>query len=155
MKIELLLLGKTKASYIEKGIQDYAQRLSHYTSVDLTTIKVKSHKGMSPDETKNYESSLMQEKIRPGDFRIVLDSRGAQLSSEALSVKITTLEQQGVKKSCVIIGGPLGLSGEQLEKADMVLSLSKMTFPHDLVRLLVLEQLYRAYTIKAGEKYHK
>ena len=155
MKIEVLLLGKTKEPYIEKGIQDYARRLSHYTSIDLTTIKIRSQKGKSVEEAQKYESRLLEENIRSGDFRIVLDSRGKQLSSEAFSRKISSLEQQGVKKACVIIGGPLGIAEEQLSKAHMVLSLSKMTFTHDMVRQLILEQLYRAYTIKAGEKYHK
>ena len=155
MKIELLFLGKTKDSYIEKGIQDFSRRLSHYTGVDLTTIKVKSQKGKSDEEVKRYESSLLEEYIRPGDHRIVLDSRGTSMSSEVFSQKISSLEQRGVKRACVIIGGPLGVAEDQLEKADMILSLSKMTFTHDMVRLFILEQLYRAYTIKAGEKYHK
>lgn len=155
MKIELLLLGKTKEGYLEKGIQDYHERLSHYTGIEVKVIKVKRHQGKNEDGIKQYESCLLNGQLSSGSYRIALDSRGKQMSSEGLSTFLGNLEQRGVKKAAFIIGGPLGLAEEQLQKADHVLSFSKMTFTHDMVRLLLLEQLYRAYTIKAGEKYHK
>jgi 23S rRNA (pseudouridine1915-N3)-methyltransferase len=155
MKIELPFLGKTKERYIEKGISDFHSRLSHYVSVDIKVIKTGPLKGQSAHQTKNSESKRIDQSVSSGCYRIALDSSGKLLSSEGLSGLITTLENQSVKKVSFIIGGPLGLADSQLEKADLVISLSRMTFTHDMVRLLVLEQLYRAYTIKAGEQYHK
>ena len=155
MKIEVPFLGKTKERYIENGINDFYSRLSHYVSVVIKPIKVKSLKGQTAAQIMTSESNLIDQCVGAGCYRIVLDSSGKLLSSEDLSELITTLENQAVKKVSFIIGGPLGLAGEQLKKADLVISLSRMTFTHDMVRLLVLEQLYRAYTIKAGEKYHK
>jgi len=155
MKIELPFLGKTKERYLENGINDFYSRLSHYVSVVIKPIKVKPLKGQTAVQTMTSESNLIDQCVGAGCYRIVLDSSGKLLSSEDLSELITTLENQAVKKVSFIIGGPLGLAGEQLKKADLVISLSRMTFTHDMARLLVLEQLYRAYTIKAGEKYHK
>ena len=155
MKIELLFLGKTKIAYLQKGIQDYLNRLSHYTPVELKIIKVKKQQGKSEHEISQFESSLLNTCLSGGEYRIALDSRGKQMSSEILALFLSELEMRGVKKLCFIIGGPFGLAKEQIERADFVLSLSKMTLPHDMVRLVLLEQLYRAYTIKMGEKYHK
>lgn len=155
MKIELPFLGKTKELYIEKGISDFHSRLSHYVSVDIKVIKTGSLKGQTAHQTKSSESKLIDHSVSSGCYRIALDSSGKLLSSEGLSGLITTLENGSVKKVSFIIGGPLGLADSQLKKADLVISLSRMTFTHDMVRLLLLEQLYRAYTIKAGEQYHK
>lgn len=155
MKIELPFLGKTKERYIEKGIIDFHSRLSHYVSVDIKVVKTRPLRGQSANQTKSSESTFIDQSVSPGCYRIALDSSGKLLSSEGLSELITTLENQSVKKVSFIIGGPLGLADSQLKKADLVISLSRMTFTHDMVRLLLLEQLYRAYTIKAGEQYHK
>lgn len=155
MKIILLFLGKTKEDYLEKGIIDFSKRLSHYTSVEIKYIKVKKQKGKPDNVVRDYESSLLNTRIDAGAHRVALDAAGRQVSSEELSNIIVGLEQRGVKRMCFVIGGPLGLADEQRQRADLVLSLSKMTFTHDMTRLLLLEQLYRAYTIKAGEKYHK
>ncbi len=155
MKIELILLGKTKEDYLDRGIQDYTQRLRHYIPVDLKYIKVKTQKAQNEIEIKRYESRLVDGHVTAGSFRCALDSSGKQYESERLADLIGTLEQQGIKKMSFVIGGHLGLDAHQLETADLVLSLSKMTFTHDMSRLILLEQLYRAFSIKAGTKYHK
>jgi len=155
MKIELLLLGKTKERYIDSGIQDYCKRLSRYTSIKLRYIKAKSSSGKSAEQIKAYESTLLNAHMVQSGYRVALDSNGRQLNSESFATFLSKREQQPVKRLYFIIGGPLGLADEQQQEADTVLSLSKMTFTHDMIRLLLLEQLYRAYTIKAGEKYHK
>lgn len=155
MKIEILLLGKTKSSYLQQGIDDYRKRLNRFTPVELVDIKVKKPRARSESEIKADESRLLDQNITGPAYRVALDSRGMQLSSEDFSVLIEGLEQRSIHRLSFIIGGPLGLAQEQLHKADQVLSLSKMTYTHDMVRLLLLEQLYRAYTIKAGTKYHK
>lgn len=155
MKIELILLGKTKEEYLDRGIQDYAQRLRHYIPLDLKYIKVKTQKNQNELEIKRHESGLLDGHITAGSYRCALDNSGKQYESEKLADLIGTLEQQGIKNMSFVIGGHLGLDAQQLEAADLVLSLSKMTFTHDMSRLILLEQLYRAFSIKAGTKYHK
>ena len=155
MKIELPFLGKTKERYIQEGINDYHSRLSHYVSVEIKPIKLKMAKSRDNDSLKNSESLLIDQNVSTGTYRIALDSSGKAISSEELSTLLVKLEGRGVKRVSFIIGGPLGLAEEQINKADVVISLSRMTFTHDMVRMVLLEQLYRAYTIKAGEKYHK
>lgn len=155
MKIELLLLGKTKDDYLQKGIDEFVKRLSRYTSIELIEIKVPRHGSRAASEILEQESNLLEKKIRKGSFRVVLDSGGRHYSSEAFSSFISDLEIQAVSMVSFIIGGPLGLADEQRTKSDHLLSLSQMTFTHDMSRLILLEQLYRAYTIKAGTRYHK
>lgn len=155
MRIELPFLGKTKKSYIEDGINDFVHRLSYYVPVEIKLIKVKSLKGRTDEQVRENDSILLDNSVAPGNFRVVLDSRGILISSEELAELITKLEHQNVKQVSFIIGGPLGLAEEQIKHADRVISLSKMTFTHDMTRLILLEQLYRAFTIKSGEQYHK
>jgi 23S rRNA (pseudouridine1915-N3)-methyltransferase len=155
MKLEVLLLNKTKESYLQQGVADYLHRLRRYVSVDLVEIKVKNPASRSDSEIKALESAQLDRRAIEGSYRIVLDGRGQQISSEKLAAFFTELENSAVKNVSFIIGGPLGLAEEQLNRADKVLSLSAMTFTHDMTRLILLEQIYRAYTIKAGTSYHK
>lgn len=152
MKHELLLLGKEKSSYIEEGIADYVKRLNHYTS--FATKLIKEKKGARSGDVEAEGRRLLQ-NVAQGAFVVALDPKGMMFSSEKFAARITELEGRAVKTVCYLIGGPLGLSDEVRGRADMLLSLSSMTFTHDMARLLLVEQLYRAYTIKAGEKYHK
>lgn len=153
MKHEVFFLGKTKDSFIHEGIQEYASRLRHYTSFSIKTIKEKG-KGRSSNSIEN-QGALLLKAVPAGSFSIALDSKGIQYSSEAFAKKIQDWEMLGIKQINYLIGGPDGHSPEVIRKADALLSLSKMTFTHDMVRMLLVEQLYRAYTIKAGEGYHK
>ncbi len=155
MKLEILLLGKTKEDYLQQGINDFVKRLAKFNPVELLEIKVKKQSTRNDEQIKAYESDLLDGKIGPASFRVVLDSRGKRFSSEQFAEFLSELELRSVPTASFIIGGPLGLAAAQLEKADLVLSLSEMTFTHDMTRLLLLEQLYRAYTIKAGTAYHK
>jgi len=155
MKIELPFLGRTKEQYIEKGIGDFYSRLSHYVPVIIKPIRVKPTRNRTVAQIKGSESRLLDQNITAGSYRIALDVTGAPVSSEDLSELLISLESQNVKRVAFIIGGPAGLDPVQLKKANRVISLSRMTFTHDMTRLLLLEQLYRAFTIKAGEKYHK
>lgn len=151
MKHELLLLGRAKASYIEEGVSDYIKRLNHYSRFSVTYLKGKKHKANDPIA----EGRLLLAHIPAGWQVVALDPLGRQFSSEGFSGRISSWEGQSVKGVCYLIGGPLGISEEVRKRADLLLSLSKMTFTHDMARLLLVEQLYRAYTIKNGEKYHK
>lgn len=155
MRLELLFLGKTKEAYLAAGIEDYSKRLSHYLRLEIKTVKEgKINKG----EPENFLIEKESEKLlqsTQGSYLVCLDRTGTQIDSLALASQLERWEIQGVKKISFVIGGPLGLSPAILKKADLVLSLSPMTFTHEITRLLLLEQLYRACTIKAGEKYHK
>jgi 23S rRNA (pseudouridine1915-N3)-methyltransferase len=154
MKHQLIFLGKIKESYIAKGVTEYLSRLEHYTTVVLTTLKEKKS-GRGGQAGPAVEAAQLLGAVTPGAFLIVLDSTGQQFSSRAFAERISQLEQRGIRQVSYLIGGPEGHSQEVLARADLLLSLSAMTFPHDLARLLLAEQLYRAYTIKAGEQYHK
>ena len=154
MKFEILLLGKTKGSFLATGIEEYTRRLQHYTTISLKILKNRKQQG-SEKKIMAQEAELLLANLSPSTYSIALDSRGSQLSSTDFARKISHWEQTGLHHATFIIGGPLGLAPQVLEKAKLRLSLSKMTFTHDMVRLFLLEQLYRAYTIKCGEKYHK
>jgi len=121
----------------------------------LQEAQVIKQSGKNDAQIRAYESELLDNRISKSSFRVALDSRGKQLSSEKFAEFLTDLEQRSVQVTSFVIGGPLGLAEEQTKRADTVLSLSEMTYTHDMVRLILLEQLYRAYTIKAGTKYHK
>ena len=155
MKLEILLLNKTKEPYLQQGIGDYQKRLRRFIPVELVEIKVKKLSTRSDSEIKNFESTLIDKRASQGSYRIVLDSRGQQLSSKKFASFLSDLERKSVQTASFIIGGPLGLADEQLRKADYILSLSSMTYTHDMTRLILLEQIYRAFTIKAGTRYHK
>jgi len=156
MKLEILLLGKTKEAYLAAGIDDFKERLGHFCPLTLTYLKGKGTNGKSEAEIKAMESRALNDRIEAGScYRVALDRSGRQLSSEQLASLLEDLLGRGVKKAVFVIGGPLGLADEQLRAADLVLSLSAMTFTHDMTRLLLLEQLYRAFSIRAGTGYHK
>lgn len=155
MKLELPFLGKTKDSFIEQGIQEYSGRLKHYTTLNVSVLKVKRKQGWTEEQERQEEGRVLLKSLPPATLKIVLDSSGKQLSSKGLADLISRWEQEGRKQAAFLIGGPTGHSTEVLAEADLLLSFSRMTFTHDMIRLFLLEQLYRAYTIKAGEKYHK
>ncbi len=155
MKFEFLYLGKTKEFYLEQGITEYTSRLKHYTSVSVKILKNKIKKNANSTLQKKLEGQLLLDNIPKDALKVVLDSQGRQYTSEELATLIGRWQQRGLRQVSFIIGGPLGLSQEVLEEADTMLSLSKLTFTHDMVRMFLLEQLYRAFTIRKGEKYHK
>jgi len=153
MKHELLFLGKTKESYIAEGIELYLARLAHYTTVSTSILKVNRKKrGRS---VKDDQAVLLLKAVPTGAFTVALDARGVQFSSQSFARLIADWELRGTRQVSYLIGGPDGLSSIVTGSANLLLSFSKMTFTHDMVRLFLVEQLYRAYTIKAGEKYHK
>lgn len=159
MKIILPLLGKTKEQYLAAGIDDYAGRLKRYALLEMPVLKEKKN-AAKEDKTRlqHEEGQILLSSVPQsgGAVRVVaLDPAGQQLSSEELAELLCRWEDHGVREIAFLIGGPTGLAAELVKKADYMLSLSRMTFTHELARLLVLEQLYRAYSIKAGSGYHK
>jgi 23S rRNA (pseudouridine1915-N3)-methyltransferase len=156
LKLYLPFLGKTREQYLAAGIDDFAKRLKHFVQIDYPIIKEKKKSAKDlPDRLKNEESRLLLQNISKSSLIIALDPTGRQMNSEGFAELLSKWENQGVKDAAFLIGGPLGLADEVLQKADLVLSLSKMTFTHEMARLLLFEQLYRAFTIKAGTGYHK
>ena len=155
MKFVLLFLGKTRERYIQAGIRDYAQRLNRYLPVDLVVLKEKTRPSMTDAQQKALEGRLLLERCGAGAMKVALDARGQQPDSLELAKIVGGWEMRGVKKVVFLIGGPLGLAPEVLDQADFVLSLSRLTFTHELSRMLLLEQLYRAFSIKAGHRYHR
>lgn len=154
MRVEFVFPGKTKESYINAGIKDFSKRLSHFVRTDFKIIKDKP-------ASKNKGSLLEKEGegllsgCSKSSYIIALAPEGKQCTSEEFADMVVDWENQGRQVISFIIGGPDGLSRQVLNAADNVLSLSKMTFTHEMARLLLLEQLYRAYNIKNGTKYHK
>jgi len=155
VRLELIFLGKTKEKYLATGIEDFCKRLSRYTRLEIKTIKDRhQQKNLADSQIKEKEGGDLLAAAK-GTFLVCLDRTGRLMDSEDLAGQIKRWEMQGRKTVCFLIGGPLGFAPAVLKKADLVLSLSPMTFTHEMTRLLLLEQLYRAYTINAGEKYHK
>ena len=155
MKFLIPLLGKTKESYLENGIRDYSSRLGRFVTVEMPVLKER-HSLKQPDEVvKLNDAGLLLEHCGTAGLKVALDPTGQSASSEELAALLTAWENQSVGTVCFFIGGHLGLHRSVLQQADMVLSLSRLTFTHEMTRLILVEQLYRACTIKAGHRYHK
>jgi len=156
MQIRILSVGDIKTPYLREGEADYFERLSHYCRFETVFIpgeKITRH--TSDREILEKEEKKLLDRISEGDVVVTLDRRGRPWSSEELAKRIAGWQNLGIRRVVFVIGGPLGLGRRMLERADAVLSLSDMTFAHEMVKLILLEQLYRAFTIIKGEKYHK
>lgn len=159
MKITLITVGKIKEKFLEAAIAEYSKRLSRYCKLEI--IQVADEK--TPDKAgevletqiKEKEGERILSQIKDGSFIIALAIEGNMLDSEELARKIETLGISGISQIVFVIGGSLGLSRQVLERADYKLSFSRMTFPHQLMRVILLEQIYRSYRIISGEPYHK
>jgi 23S rRNA (pseudouridine1915-N3)-methyltransferase len=155
LRFEFLFLGKTKEAYLAAGIADYAGRLARYSAVDIKTLKENKIRKGEPESVQIEKEGEILLQGAQGSYIVCLDRSGRQMDSLELAAQVERWEMQGLKKITFVIGGPLGLSSALFAGAGLILSLSPMTFTHEMTRLLLLEQLYRACTIKAGEKYHK
>ena len=154
MKFIFPFLGKTKEKYLDAGIRDYAKRLSRFVQVEILVLKSRSPKSIPDTVFKQQEAELLIDKINSPSYVIAFDTKGQEVDSPGLARFIEDWEQNGLQTIYFLIGGHLGLHEDILKKADLVLSLSQLTFTHEMSRLLLLEQMYRAWTIKAGQKYH-
>ena len=155
MKIALIQVGGTVDSYLKIGVEEYIKRLKHYVSFEIIELKdQKNAAKLSKDQLKTREAKDILAKVNPGDFVVVLDERGKQQSSEEFSRFIQDKMNQSCKRLVFIIGGAFGFSDDVYKRANQKLGLSKMTFSHRMIRLLFVEQLYRAHTILRNEPYH-
>ena len=151
----LLVIGKTDEAYLETGISKYISRLKHYTQFEMKVIPdIKNRKTLSEAQQKKLEGELLLAQLQPGDDIILLDENGKTFSSRGFSQWLERQMYTGCKRMVFIIGGPYGFSQEVYEHANAKISLSEMTFSHQMVRLVFTEQLYRAFTILKGESYH-
>ncbi|WP_033960515.1 23S rRNA (pseudouridine(1915)-N(3))-methyltransferase RlmH [Psychroserpens jangbogonensis] len=155
MTIKLLAIGKTDNKQLQALIDDYQKRLGFYVKFEFEIIPdLKKAKNLSEDQQKQKEGELILNKLNPTDVLILLDENGKELDSVAFSNYLQKHMNSGIKRLVFVIGGPYGFSPDVYKKANGKLSLSKMTFSHQMIRLFVIEQLYRGFTILRNEPYH-
>ncbi|HVA98807.1 MAG TPA: 23S rRNA (pseudouridine(1915)-N(3))-methyltransferase RlmH [Bacteroidia bacterium] len=155
MKITFTVIGKTTDDYIKTGFQLYEKRLNHYVNFELKIIpELKNNKNLSTVEQKKSEGNLLLKELKPTDLLILLDENGKTYNSIEFSDYVQHIMNKGIKNVVFAIGGPYGFSDEIYKRANDKIALSRMTFSHQLVRLIFAEQLYRAMTILKKEPYH-
>lgn len=155
MKIQFWSIGKNHDPYIRPGVEEFTGRIAKYYPVEWNLIPMPKNAGMMSEmDLKKKEGEMILEWLQKDDYLVALDERGKSLNSEELATFVESRANESVKNLVFLIGGAFGLDEPVLQKAKYVLSLSKLTFPHQLVRLILAEQVYRACTIIRNEKYH-
>jgi 23S rRNA (pseudouridine1915-N3)-methyltransferase len=155
MKVEFWVIGKTSFPYLDEGNDIYLNRIKHYLPFQMVTIPdIKNRKKLSEPEIKKREGEIILSKLNSGDFLILMDERGKQRTSVQFSEHFQSLLQQSYKRIIFLIGGAYGFSDAVYERSNTKMSLSNMTFSHQMVRLIFLEQFYRALAIMNNEPYH-
>jgi 23S rRNA (pseudouridine1915-N3)-methyltransferase len=154
VKILLPFIGKTKESYLEQGIRDYTERLRRYLPVEIKVLK-EPNRQEADAVIMAREGELLLAQTAAASIIIALDPAGREQNSEEMAAVLADWENRGLHTVCFLIGGHLGLDGKVRQQANLLWSLSRLTFTHEMSRFILLEQLYRACTIKAGHKYHK
>lgn len=159
MNISIITVGKLKEKYLKQGIAEYTKRLSAYAKIDMIELAdEKAPENLSENDMniiKQKEGERILAKISPDTHVIALAIEGSMKSSEQLAAGLDHLATYGKSKVAFVIGGSLGLSSDVMKRSNETLSFSKMTFPHQLMRLILVEQIYRAFRINRGEPYHK
>ncbi len=156
MKIHILAVGKTKEPWCQKGEITYLHLLQNICDIQSAVVpEEKITPSVSKREVQKREGLFLLKKIPPDSHVVALSPDGTQMSSQEFSKFLKNIRDIGGGKACFLIGGPLGLSQEVLDTSDQIISFSSMTFPHDLFRIMLLEQLYRGLSILFGKKYHK
>ena len=155
MKISLIVIGKTDAAYFAEAVDEYKSRLTHYIPFEMQVIPdLKNSKNLTVEQQKEKEGELILKNLQQGDYVVLLDERGKEFTSLNFASYIEKKKQSVPKRFVFIIGGPYGFSTAVYGKATEKISLSKMTFSHQMIRLVFVEQLYRAMTILNNEPYH-
>ena len=155
MNIELVVVGKTDSKEVEALVEMYAKRVNRYCRFSITTLAdVRNTRNMAPSRQKQLEGEAILKMVGDGDCLALMDERGSQYTSIEFSQCLQKRMLSGVKRLVLVIGGPYGFSDEVYARADQKISLSKMTFSHQIVRAIFAEQLYRAFTILHNEPYH-
>ncbi len=155
MNIKLIVVAKTDSKYLQEGIDVYINRLKHYINFEMVTIPaLKDLKNSSPDEIKEREAALLLKQLEKSDYIVLLDEHGKEYTSMEYSQYLQKQMNAGTRNLTFVIGGAFGFSPKLHNKAHDKLSLSQMTFSHQMIRLFFVEQLYRAFTILHNEPYH-
>lgn len=155
MTIKLIVLGKTDSSRLSQLIDEYRNRLGHYIKFEIETIPdIKNNKNLSGKQQKEKEGEAILSKLNTTDFLVLLDENGKQYTSVEFSGYLQKKMNSGLRQLVFVVGGPYGFSDAVYQKCQGKISLSKMTFSHQMVRLFIVEQLYRAFTILRNEPYH-
>lgn len=155
MKITILAVGKTTTPYLREATDAYMRRIAHYLPAEFITVAdVKATRSLSEQQQKEREGEAILAALQPGDRVVLLDERGRELTSREFADAINRRMVGGLRRLVFVIGGPYGFSQAVYDRADARLSLSRMTFSHEMVRLFFAEQIYRAMTILRGEPYH-
>ena len=155
MKTELWCIGKSKFKFIEQGVEEYLKRISRFSSLRLIEIpKGKINRSASPQQVKSYESELLQKRLQASDYLVLLDEKGRALNSKEFAEFIESHQLRSTPRLIFIIGGAYGFDEQMYRRADFKLSLSAMTFSHQLIKVIFLEQFYRAMTILHRHPYH-
>ena len=155
MKVVIISTGKVRQSFIREGEGEYLQRVKGSFQLEVCELGLDAPDSMTAEEVQGREAKALLRKVKEYDYVIALDERGKRLTSEGFSRLIESRMNVGTKTVGIIIGGAYGLSESVRQRADYVLSLSDLTFPHQLARLVIVEQCYRAYTMLKGTGYHK
>ena len=159
MEINIIAVGKIKENYIQNGINNYVKRMQRFSEVNMDEVKAEKIKenlsAAQMEQVKQKEGERVLSKIPDNNYIIALSVKGKPMTSKGLAKSIQNLQVQGHSSITFLVGGSLGLSDEVLEQADYTLSLSHMTFTHQMIRLILLEQIYRAFKIINGEPYHR
>jgi len=155
MKFQFWSIGKNNETYVKSGVEDFTKRISNYFKVEWNIIPVPKNVGMLSElDLKKKEGELIMQWLQKEDYLVVLDERGKQLTSEGLADFIQARANESTKKVVFLIGGAFGIDDLIFKRANFTWSLSPLVFPHQLVRLILAEQVYRACTILKNEKYH-
>ena len=155
MKLQFWTIGKNNEPYVRDGVEDFTKRISKYYPVQWTIIPLPKNAGMMSEmDLKKKEGEIVLEWLTKDDYLVALDEKGKQFNSESLAAFIMKRSNESVKNLIFLVGGAFGLDETVLKRANYKWSLSELTFPHQLVRLILAEQIYRACTILRNEKYH-
>lgn len=155
MKIALVWIGKTVAPYLVEAVNDYVKRVRFYTPFEVVEVPgLKNTKALSVEQQRDKEGELLLKTIEPTDVVVLLDDKGRQMTSVEFAAWVEKHKQASARRLVFVVGGAYGFSRAVYDRANALLSLSKMTYSHQMVRLVFVEQLYRAHTITAGEPYH-
>lgn len=154
IKIRLVMVGTLKEKFLKDAINEYLKRLSRFAKVEIVELEESKIQSKSEEQIKKEEGERILKRIKESDYLILLDLKGEMLSSEEFSTKLKNLIDKGVSPLIFVIGGTLGLSEEVRKRANLSISISRMTFTHQMCRVILLEQIYRAFKIINNEEYH-
>ncbi|MDD3977037.1 23S rRNA (pseudouridine(1915)-N(3))-methyltransferase RlmH [Methanomicrobium antiquum] len=157
--VRIIAIGKIKEKYLHEGILEYSKRLKQYINLEITEI---SDESIPENPSLNLQKKILDKEgekvissLKTGDYLILLDLKGEMTDSESLALKLKDLELSGISRIVFVVGGSLGVSENLIKRADFRLCLSKLTFTHQIARFILIEQIYRAYNINRGGKYHR